>query len=514
MKSCIKNLLTPLPYNLLISRAAHAVRVRFAPSPTGHLHLGGLRTALYNYLYAFKHGGKFILRIEDTDQTRLVPGATKSIVEDLQWAGIQIDEGPSFGGSFGPYIQSERRHIYDEAVARLLRRGLAYRCYCTEKRLDLLRREALKRRQVPKYDNKCRYLSSVEHIQRHRQKNPFCIRFRLDDYNEPVEDIVKGNTFVNSSMNEGDPVIIKSDGLPTYHFANVIDDHDMRITHVFRGIEWQTSTPKHLLLYKAFGWTPPKYGHLPLLINADGTKLSKRQGDISIRQYRDIGVFPLALLNYVMVAGGGFQNKISPRLTIENIDSLANRFNIENLNTHPGRLNPHLLNEFNKLELKRRLRNEEETNELVRKVKFIVSKKFPDSNFNLEDANIKNILRWSVDRLSYLDDIISEQFEFLWTEKNTVHTTELTEKQITDLVQKLEGIQFSKENIIPILTSYAERAQIKFSVLMKNLRTALSGSEQGPAVAEIMEVFGKEESLRRIRAYLISTTGEKEQMCK
>ncbi|XP_055843741.1 probable glutamate--tRNA ligase, mitochondrial [Episyrphus balteatus] len=505
MKLGCKSIFTVLSKHSIKSRSFHDVRVRFAPSPTGYLHLGGLRTALYNYLFALKNKGKFILRIEDTDQSRLVADASKSIIEDLRWSGIVIDEGPIVGGNFGPYIQSERLHIYNDAIQQLLGDGSAYRCYCSETRLDLLRKEALKQRQIPKYDNKCRHLTLSEIKEKQSNKVPYCIRFKLEDFNDPVEDLVYGNVFVNSSKHEGDPVIIKSDGFPTYHFANVVDDHHMKVSHVFRGVEWQTSTPKHLLLYKAFGWNPPKYGHLPLLINADGTKLSKRQGDISINKFRDSGIYPLALANYVMCAGGGFQKEQSLKPTLETLESLSKMFNIENLNSHPGRLNPDLLNDFNNLEIRRKLSNENETDELVEIVRSMVRSKYPERNIDLDASYTKNILNWSAQRLSTLSDLTSENFNFLWTDGNVVNSTELSKDQIDELIGSLDKIEFTKKNIQTTLKSYSGKTQIKFPVLMKTLRTSLSGLKEGPGVAEVMEIFGKEESLRRIRSNLNSS---------
>ncbi|PNF34521.1 hypothetical protein B7P43_G10725 [Cryptotermes secundus] len=225
------------------------VRVRFAPSPTGHLHLGGLRTAFYNYLFAKSHGGKFILRIEDTDQSRIVPDAVDKFENDLEWVGIVPDESPSVGGPYGPYKQSERLSLYRNQVKSILEKGEGYYCFCTDRRLDLLRREALRARQVPRYDNRCRHLSEEEVKERLDRGDNYCIRFKLMSDEEAFEDLVYGRISYNVALNEGDPVIIKSDGYPTYHFANVVDDHFMKISHVLRGVEWQISTSKHILLY-------------------------------------------------------------------------------------------------------------------------------------------------------------------------------------------------------------------------------------------------------------------------
>ena len=289
----------------LVRKYSNDVRVRFAPSPTGHLHLGGLRTALYNYLFAQAHAGKFIVRIEDTDQTRIVPGASEAIERDLSWMEIEPDESPLRGGTHGPYTQSQRLKHYKDKTEQLIQNGTAYCCFCTDKRLELLRRDATKRGAVPRYDNKCRNLSPTEVAEKIGNGSSYCVRFKLESGPESFLDMVYGNVTLDTASVEGDPVILKTDGFPTYHLACVVDDHLMEISHVLRGVEWQISTSKHLQLYRAFGWTPPQFGHLPLLMNPNGTKISKRQGDISIDHFRNTGIFPEVLLSFVTEFGGG-----------------------------------------------------------------------------------------------------------------------------------------------------------------------------------------------------------------
>ena len=287
------------------------VRVRFAPSPTGFMHLGSLRTALFNYMYSRSvDNGRFILRIEDTDRTRLVPGAVKSIVEDLKWLNISPDEGPGIGGAFGPYLQSERIDLYKKYTDTLLKMGAAYPCFCSEKALEMMRREALRRREVPRYDNRCRSLTVSEIAEKIKSGKEYVIRFKLVDFSEPWHDMIFGPTVHNVANLEGDPVILKRDGFPTYHLANVVDDHEMEISHVLRGAEWQTSTPKHLLMFKAFGWTPPSYAHLPLLLNKDGTKLSKRQNDLTVAGLKQNGLYPEALTCFALQMGGHFADSV------------------------------------------------------------------------------------------------------------------------------------------------------------------------------------------------------------
>jgi len=279
-----------------------SVRLRFAPSPTGHLHLGGLRTALFNHLLARKLDGKWILRIEDTDQSRLVPGAIQSIIKTLQWAKLDYDEGPDLSGQFGPYIQSQRQAIYEAHRDRLLETKQAYRCFCSTERLDQMRQEFRRQGSHLTYDRKCLQMSDAEQARRLSEGASHVVRLRNSDAPVSLNDLVYGQlTFLNNTQD--DAILIKADGTPTYHFANVVDDHHMRISHVLRGEEWLSSTPKHILLYQALGFPVPQFAHLPLLVNADGSKLSKRSGDVRVEEYITKGYEPEALLNFVALMG-------------------------------------------------------------------------------------------------------------------------------------------------------------------------------------------------------------------
>lgn len=483
------------------------VRVRFAPSPTGYLHLGGLRTALYNFLFAKSNNGKFILRIEDTDQTRLVEGASEQLQKDLKWAGIKIDEGPLAGGNFGPYVQSQRLNIYRENLKILLENGSAYHCFCSDKRLNLLRREALKMRQVPKYDNRCRHLTPDEVKKKLNKGEEYCIRFKLLPDCETFEDIIYGNIAFDVSSIEGDPVIMKSDGYPTYHYANVVDDHFMKISHVLRGVEWQVSTTKHILIYRAFGWEPPSYGHLPLLINSDGTKLSKRQGDIKISHYRDSGIFPQALINYITNCGGGFEKDLQQGIKPKcySMKELADQFKIKTINTHSGRLAPERLLEFNRLELQRKLQNKNETNILVQELQALVKDKFVDtkSNLQLDETYIQSILNWSSNRIDKLSDLVSKDMSFLWILPDLKQELSIDDlKIIENLSNGLNNQIFEKEKLVVFFKSYTKEKKYPFKKLMKNLRMAVSGLQEGPSVGEMFEILGKDNTVQRLQIYL------------
>ncbi|GFF83635.1 glutamate--tRNA ligase, mitochondrial [Aspergillus udagawae] len=306
-------------------------RTRFAPSPTGYLHLGSLRTALFNYLLAKRTGGQFLLRIEDTDQKRTIPGAEQRLYEDLQWAGLQWDEGPLVGGPYGPYRQSERTAIYREHANQLVKNGHAYRCFCSTERLDSLARHRSQAGLPPGYDRQCADISAEESEDRAAKGEAHVVRLKVEGY-PMFDDLVYGKTGQNRSNSKldliervyDDPILLKSDGHPTYHLANVVDDHCMKITHVIRGTEWMPSTPMHVALYNAFNWTPPRFGHVPLLVDKSGQKLSKRNADIDLSFFKDKqGVFAATLVNFAALLGWSHTQK-SDVFSLEELEQLFN----------------------------------------------------------------------------------------------------------------------------------------------------------------------------------------------
>ncbi|XP_043262896.1 probable glutamate--tRNA ligase, mitochondrial isoform X1 [Colletes gigas] len=486
------------------------VRVRFAPSPTGLMHLGGLRTALYNYLFARANNGTFILRIEDTDQTRCVPEAIEKIQNDLLWSGIISDEDPIRGGPSGPYIQSKRLEIYKEQVLKLLSNQSAYYCFCTESRMQLLRREALKCRHVPKYDNRCRHLSKDEVKEKLDKNHPYCIRFKLSSVPEHVDDIIYGKIVHDIAQTEGDPVIIKADGYPTYHFANVVDDHLMEISHVLRGIEWQISTPKHIMMYKAFNWTPPVYGHLPLILNSNGTKLSKRQNDVQIESLRKDGIFPLAVLNYIIHAGGGFDNKGGAEY-IQSYEELIKQFDVSKIKVNSNKLLPEKLLQFNKLEISKLIANDKNKKFLVERIRRLVIEAFPDRKNNaglqLDEHHIMTVLKWGQDRIYKLSDLVTPNFAFLWViPSSPVNVTESgcldVLKIINMKLSETDSQNYNKTSINSYLKELANEHKIPIATLMTLLRGILSGLKEGPPVGEMMEILGKDTTLLRINRFI------------
>ncbi|XP_060526036.1 probable glutamate--tRNA ligase, mitochondrial [Cylas formicarius] len=499
--------LRPNRYNSFVVRnhSSDCVRVRFAPSPTGQLHLGGLRTALYNYLFAKKHKGAFILRIEDTDRKRMVASTAENIQNDLQWAGIDVDEGPKQGGCYGPYVQSERLSIYQEHVQLLLKNGSAYYCFCSDRRLQLLRRQAVSSQEIPKYDNRCRHLRENDRRARLAKGEQYCVRFKICDQEETFNDLVYGSISYNIAKNEGDPVIIKSDGYPTYHYANVVDDHLMRISHVLRGVEWQISTTKHILLYRAFGWTPPLFGHLPLLLNADGTKLSKRQGGVNITDYRNDCIYPLALINFIVSCGGGFSKDqerfLKPRCY--SFKELCGQFDVSKINPSSGKLMPERLLEFNRMELRKRFENCDTRELLIETVKRLVKNKFPSDTLDLSDVHIENILKLALNRIDKLSDLVANKMKFLWMSPamgplNQELDTVLEHLRITLLGEE----NLTKDSVSILLKNFSNKHSLNYGSFMKDLRTILSGLTEGPSVAEIVEILGKVNTIRRLDNYI------------
>lgn len=331
--------------HILTYRRIFMVRTRFAPSPTGYLHVGGLRTALYSYLFARKNQGKFLLRIEDTDQKRFVEGAVENLLKTFEWVGLTYDEGPHKDGGFGPYVQSERTDIYRKHAEILLEKGAAYRCFCTAERLEQMREKQTKLKQAPMYDRTCLKLSKEEIQKLVEAGNPFVIRQKIPHGQKLMfKDHIRGIVTFDSSTID-DQVLMKSDNFPTYHLANVVDDHFMEISHVIRGEEWLPSTPKHIFLYQDFGWKPPEYAHLPLLLNKDKTKLSKRQGDVSVEDYIQKGYGREAIINFIALLGwhpgGGVEQEIF------SLEELVEKFSLEQIHKAGAVFDLEKLNWFN-----------------------------------------------------------------------------------------------------------------------------------------------------------------------
>ncbi|XP_066516865.1 nondiscriminating glutamyl-tRNA synthetase EARS2, mitochondrial isoform X2 [Hoplias malabaricus] len=492
--------------NCVTETGAREVRVRFAPSPTGFLHLGGLRTALYNFLFAQQHAGTFILRLEDTDRSRLVPGAAQDIEDQLEWAGIVPDEGGSKGGVYGPYVQSQRLHLYAVAVKELLNSGHAYHCFCTNQRLELLKREALRNGQTPRYDNRCRSLHPDLVKERLSAGLPSVIRFSLSESSEPFEDLVFGITQHAVGLVEGDPVILKADGFPTYHLASVVDDHLMQVSHVLRGSEWLISTCKHLQLYRALGWSPPAFAHLPLLLNKDGSKLSKRQGDIFIQRFRQQGALPEALLDMITHCGSGFNsNRLGRRL-----HELIEVFNISKITTHSALLDLEKLPQFNRIHLKQRIEDGAQCRLLVEELQNLIVQTFRDQLQDqdvLQPQYIHRILHLRKGHVASVKELVSPLYSYLWL-RPSVSQQQLEEvssesQEIADKILQVMQTEHTAESLNNALRIISKNLKkTKHNSVMKLLRLSLTGQQQGPGVSEIILSLGRREVCCRLQKLL------------
>ena len=471
------------------------VRTRFAPSPTGFMHLGGLRTALYNYLYARKNGGKFILRIEDTDQERYVEGATEVIYDTLRGCGMTWDEGPDVGGPCGPYIQSERKSMYLEYALRLVASGDAYYCFCTAEELEQRREEAKARGEVFKYDKHCLALSKEEVQARLDAGVPYVIRQNAPPTGETsYHDVIFGDmTFPNDTLD--DMILIKHDGMPTYNFANVVDDHLMGITHVMRGLEYLSSTPKYTLLYKALGWDVPVFVHLTTVMRDATHKLSKRDGDAYYSDYIAKGYLTEALLNYLALVGW---NPGDDR-EFFTMDELVEAFDISRLNKAPGIFDVTKLNWFNAQYIMR----------LSPERYLELATPWLDQALAGRGICYRRLAELMQPRTEYfaqLPDKVAFLAELpdygldLFTNKKSKSDPTVALEILTDLKPILEGIaDWTEDDLKNALVAEAERTGRKNATVLWPLRIALAGLAVTPGGAiEIAWLLGRDESLRRL----------------
>lgn len=477
-----------------------SVRVRFAPSPTGFLHIGGLRTALYNYLFAKHHGGDCILRIEDTDQTRFVEGAEENIVDICRWAGMEFDESPEKGGPFGPYRQSERTELYQKYANELLQKGMAYRAFDTSEELDAMRERQKNAGIAAKYDRtvmRSEYTLGPDETQRLLDSGAdYCIRLKVPVSGDiRFNDIVRGEVIVNA-RDVDDQILLKSDGFPTYHLANVVDDHLMQISHVIRGEEWLPSTPKHVLLYQAFDWEMPRFAHLPLLLNPDKSKMSKRFGDVFAKSFREKGFFPDALVNFVALLGW---NPTADR-EIFTMTELIEHFSLEKVNKAGAVFDTKKLEWMNAQYLRA-----SDGQTLLPELQRILH----DHSIEISDERAKNILILLRERITFLNEIpsfgaymFSESFE-IDQEYKAKHWNEETSSIIHALLPVLKATEsFEHEQLNEIIGGYSKEHGIASKFIIHPLRMMLTGKQVGAGLYETMEVLGKEICINRIERFL------------
>lgn len=472
------------------------IRTRFAPSPTGYMHIGNLRTALYEFLIAKSQGGSFILRIEDTDQERFVEDATDIIYKTLEMAKMPHDEGPDVGGNYGPYVQSERKNDYIKYAIELVEKGEAYYCFCTKERLDSLKKET-SHEIIVKYDRHCLGLSKEEIEENLKNGVPYVIRQKIRDGKTTFHDEVYGDITVDNSELE-DQILIKSDGYPTYNFANVIDDHAMNITHVVRGAEYLSSTPKYNLLYEAFGWDIPTYVHLPAVMKDKHNKLSKRNGDASFQDLVAKGYLPDAIVNYIALLGW------SPSVNQEifTIDELIKEFSIKGLSKSPAIFDIEKLTWMNGEYIKK-MDKEDFYNWAEPELKSAIKR---------TDINLKKVAEYVQTRIGTSKDIaamvafvdnLPEYSTDLYVHKKMKTTTEICLENLKKVLPVLEGIDdanWNNNTIYGKLVELIKEMGIKNGQMFWPVRTALSGEPTSPCGAsELAELLGKEDTINRIK---------------
>ncbi|HVZ37819.1 MAG TPA: glutamate--tRNA ligase [Candidatus Kapabacteria bacterium] len=478
------------------------VRVRFAPSPTGMLHVGSLRSGLYNYLFARHMGGACILRIEDTDQVRFVEGAEQNILEMFAWAGIEFDEGPHVDGAYGPYRQSERTAIYREHAQFLIERGTAYYAFDTAEELERMRERQQQAGIAPKYDRSSmrnQFTLGEEETKRLLESGTDrVIRLFVPLTGETrTSDIVRGESvFANRTID--DQILLKSDGFPTYHLANIVDDHLMEITHVIRGEEWLPSLPKHVILYDAFGWDRPQFAHLPLLLSPERKKLSKRDGDVAVSDYKEKGYLPEALVNFVALLGW---NPTADR-EIFRMEEMISLFDLAKVNKAGAIFDIEKLNWMNGMYLR----------ELpVERLAADMSPFMEQAGFSdVDPAYAAKVVDLVKERIHFVKDIPVFADYMFGPVKNfdeeyaAKHWKPETAGQMLELADRLETLDeagWITGKIDGVVRTYAESLGISAGKLIHPMRLCVTGKRVGAGMFETMEVLGREESLKRLRAY-------------
>lgn len=491
------------------------IRVRFAPSPTGYMHIGNFRTALYTYLFAKKHGGDFILRIEDTDQKRYVQDALEKLIQIMAWAGFKYSEGVYIEngeviqkGDFGPYIQSERLDIYKKYAQELVEKGQAYYCFCTTERLEKMRAEQIEKKQAPMYDRCCLKLSADEIKNKMEASEKYVIRQKINTEGvTEFEDIIRGKVKFENKLLD-DQVLLKSDGYPTYNFANVVDDNLMRISHILRGEEYISSTPKYIQLYQNFGWEVPQFAHLPLLLNPDKTKLSKRQGDVAVEDYIQKGYLKEAIINFVALLGwnpgeGSTREIFSISELIENFDlkkvhkagAIFDLKKLDWLNSQYikklsiGELYELSKKYFAQKDFYKNASDDKKTEEYVKKV------------LTIEQERLMNFSGAGESNKFFFQDIEYDKELLRWKNMGDEDLKNNLEKS-KNILENISEDDWTKENLEKNLF---EAAGDNKGNLLWPLRAALTGEQKSPSPFEVAWVLGRNETLNRIKKALDKT---------
>ena len=476
------------------------VRVRIAPSPTGDPHVGTAYIGLINFIYTRQRGGKFVLRIEDTDRARFVATSEQEIFNSLHWLGLTWDEGPDVGGPFGPYRQSERTEIYRNHVELLLANGTAYRCFCTAEELEAVRKQQIAAKLPPRYPGTCRHLGVQSAEANLAAGKPFVVRMAVPPHPGDVttsttfHDELRGDiTFEHSNVD--DQVLLKSDGFPTYHLANVVDDHLMQITDVIRAEEWISSTPKHVLLYRAFGWQQPRFWHMPLLRNLDKSKISKRKNPVSLIYYRQAGFLPEAVINFLGLMGGGMPEGTGPVAEKFSLAEMIDRFDVKNIRLGGPVFDLKKLKWLNGEYI--RAMSPEDFYVALRST--ALSDTYLSEIASLVQTRVETLGEFgNLTHFFLADDILPPAEVFIPKKRTLEETLAFATEQLT----VLESAEWTKEALEAALKKLGEEKQWAVKENFMLLRAIITGSTMSPPLLESMVVFGKARSLDRVRRFL------------
>lgn len=498
------------------------VKVRYAPSPTGFQHIGGVRTALFNYLYARANGGKFVLRIEDTDRTRYNSEYEKNLYDTLEWLGLEWDEGGDKGGPCAPYVQSQRFELYKKYAHELVEKGFAYYCFCDAERLERIRKIQTMNKMPPGYDRECRKLNEEEVKAKLEQGIPYVIRLKVPlEGSTKFKDLILGDIeWKNEDINP-DQILLKSDGFPTYHLANIVDDHLMGITHVMRAQEWLPSTPMHVIMYEAFGWQAPTFCHLPMVMGQDGQKLSKRHGATSCNEFRNSGYLKEAIINYVAMLGASYEEGRD----LYSLEDLSRLFDVSHLNKAPAVFDYKKLDWFNGQYIRQKtdeelfsltwpfiantlFKKEKEEKEAVDGVKPVV---FADETDIEPTEEQRKILMEAMplikERLHHLSEAPS-MLRFLFEDVPSLSKEDLVPKkldakktqEVLGIAKELlkQAILLSEDDAFLLFKEKSEAMGIKTGDFMMPMRVAVTGSKISPPLIGSIKILGLEEATKRI----------------
>jgi len=480
------------------------VRTRFAPSPTGMMHVGNFRTALYAYLFAKKNKGQFILRIEDTDKQRQVAGAERAVNRVLKWAGLEHDEGPDIGGNYGPYRQSERLNIYQQYIQELLDKGQAYYCFCSPERLDKMRQDQQARGEPVKYDRHCLHLSPQETQAKLKAGQPYVIRQKVNSSGQTeFNDLVRGKIVIQNNILD-DSILIKSDGYPTYNFANVIDDHLMKVTHIIRGEEYINSTPKYIQLYQAFGWDIPQHAHLSLILNKQRAKLSKRDGDVSVEDYIQQGYLPETIINFVALLGWNPGDERE----LFTLQELIREFDFAKVHKAGAIFDTDKLDWMNGHYIRQK-----NLNELTKLCKPYLKKYLQEKHKlaldNFQDDFIQLVVGLEQERLKKLSEIgentkyffITPEYDtklLIWKKSDQV-TTKSRLEFLIEYLTEVPQYNWTRATLEEALIAEIKQQGFSNADTLWPMRVALSGAERSPSPFEIAEVLGQAKTIERLK---------------